>query len=310
MEIFVGDDGFDTSIVGIRGGLRRSQHVFIVEDVEALVLHRAHVEVGDGHDHENIEIVLAAESLLVPTHGTLERIHGIGAAVFLAVLDIDAQRHVAARHRAELVFHARKIAADQREQIRRLRMRVVPDREMAAIGQVAAVDEIAIRQQHRRLSFVGLDAGGVDRHHVGAVGEIGDAAEAFRLALGAPRAARSIKPGELGVGGGVDRRHDLQRERSVGWLWNGELVGRHQKAVGTGIGAIDPERLEREPFAIEHQRRGRIGGIGLELQRRAHPGLGRMQREIEGDGLHQPVWRAVVLEADGLGGVGAHDDPM
>ena len=303
----MGDDAFDVGVVRVGGGLRRRQHVFVVEDVEALVLHRAHVEVGDGDDHEDIEIVFAAERLLVPAHGTLERIHGVGAAVLLAVLDIDAQRHVAAGHRAKFVFDAGEIAADQREQIGRLRMRVVPDREMAPAGQIAAVGEVAVRQQHRRLGFFGLDAGGVDRHDVGPVGEIGDAAEAFRLALGAPGAAGAVKSGKLSVGGGIDQRLDLQRERAVRRLRDGELVGRDQVAVGARIGAVDLERLERQPVAVEHQGRGRAVRIGLELQRRAHPGLGRVQREIEGDGLHQPVGPAVVLEADGLGDVCAHD---
>ena len=186
-------------------------------------------------------------------------------------------------------------------------MRVLPDREMASAGQIAAFDQIAVRQQHGRLAFVGFDAGGVDRHHVGAVGEIGDAAEAFRLALGAPGAAGAVESGELGVGGWIDQRLDLQRERPVRRLRDGELVGRHQIAVGAGIGAVDLERREREPVAVEHQRGCRAVRIGLELQCRAHLGLGRMQREIEGDGLHQPVGLAVVLEPDGLGDVGAHD---
>ena len=176
----------------------RRQHVFVVEDVEALVLHRAHVEVGDGDDHENVEIVFAAERLLVPAHGALERIHGVAAAVFLAVLDIDAQRHVAPGHGAELVFDAGEIAADQREQIGRLRERIVPDGEMAAAGQIAAVDEVAVGQQHRRFFLVGLDARGVDRHHVGPVEEIGDAAETFRLALRAIVAARCGKARRAG----------------------------------------------------------------------------------------------------------------
>ena len=73
VEIFVRDHRLDAGVVGVGRGLRRRQHVFVVEDVEALVLHRAHVEVGDGDDHEDIEIVFAAERLLVPAHRALER---------------------------------------------------------------------------------------------------------------------------------------------------------------------------------------------------------------------------------------------
>ena len=79
-----------------------------------------------------------------------------------------------------------EIAGDQREQIGRLGEGIVPDREVARrAGDVAGLDQIAVRQQHRRLGLVGLDPRREDRQHVGPVEEIGDAAKAFRLALGA-----------------------------------------------------------------------------------------------------------------------------
>ncbi len=117
VKIFVGDDGLDPLEIGVGRGLRRGEHVFVVEDVEALVLHCAHVEVGDGDDHENIEIVFAAERRLVPAHGALERVHGMGATRLLAGLDIDAQRYLAAGHGAETVLDAGELSADQREQV-------------------------------------------------------------------------------------------------------------------------------------------------------------------------------------------------
>src|SRR5262249_53666682 len=89
VKILVGDDRLDALVVEVGRGLRRRQHIFVVEDVEALVLHRAHVEVGDRDDHEDVEIVFAAERALVPSHGALERIHGVEAARLLARLDID-----------------------------------------------------------------------------------------------------------------------------------------------------------------------------------------------------------------------------
>ena len=106
VEIFVRDDRLDLLIVGVGRGLGRRQHVLVVEDVEALVLHRAHVEVGDRDDHEDVEIVFAAERLLVPAHRALERIHRMRAARFLAGLDVDLQRDLAPRHGAEGVLDA------------------------------------------------------------------------------------------------------------------------------------------------------------------------------------------------------------
>ena len=117
VEIFVRDDRLDRIVIAVGCRLRRGEHVFVVEDVEALVLHGPHVEVGYRDDHENIEIVFAAELGLVPAHGALERVHGVGAAVLLARLDIDAQRDVAPRHGAEAVLDAGERAAHQREQI-------------------------------------------------------------------------------------------------------------------------------------------------------------------------------------------------
>ena len=96
MKIFVRDDAFDGAVIGVARGVGARQHELVVEDVEALVLHRPHVEVADRDDVEHVEIVFAAEALLVPAHGALQRLHGPAAAIFLAGLDIDIERHVAA----------------------------------------------------------------------------------------------------------------------------------------------------------------------------------------------------------------------
>ncbi len=210
-------------------------------------------------------------------------------------------------HGAELVFHAGEIAADQREQVGGLGMRIVPDREMAPRRQLAAVGEVAIGKQHRRFLFIGFDPRGVDRHHVGPVGEVGDAAEAFRLALRAIGATRAVEAGELSIGRRIDQGLDLQRERPVRRLRDSEAVRRRRIAFRRQRGAIELERGEGEAVAVEHQRRGGRQRVGLELQRRAHLGLRRMQRDIEMHGFHQPVGRAVILQADGLGNVGAHE---
>ena len=53
---------------------------------------------------------------------------------------------------------------------------------------------------------------GEDRQIVGPVEEIGDAAKAFRLALGAEHAAGQEQAFQRGVGGGIDLAVDFQRE--------------------------------------------------------------------------------------------------
>ena len=81
VEIFVRDDRLDVGVVGVGRGLGQGEHVLVVEDVEALVLHRAHVEVGHGDDVEHVEVVFAAEGLLVPAHRALQRVHRIARAL-------------------------------------------------------------------------------------------------------------------------------------------------------------------------------------------------------------------------------------
>jgi hypothetical protein len=72
MKVLVRHDAFDALVARIRRRVRTGEHTGRIEDVEALVLHRAHVEIIHRHDMEHIEIVLATKAFLVPAHGTLE----------------------------------------------------------------------------------------------------------------------------------------------------------------------------------------------------------------------------------------------
>ena len=132
VKIFMRDDALDAGVIRVGRGLRRGQHIFVVEDVEALVLHRAHVEVGDGDDVEDVEIIFAAEDLLVPAHGAHERVHRIFRARLLAVLDEDRELHLAAGARREIARDRAEVATDEREEIAGLRIGIAPDRKVAA----------------------------------------------------------------------------------------------------------------------------------------------------------------------------------
>jgi hypothetical protein len=94
-----------------RSRCRAGQHELGVEDVEALVLHRAHVEVADGDDHEHVEVVLAAVALLVPAHRALQAEHGVPHLSIVARLDEDLQRHLAARRVTKLSSTQRRSPA-------------------------------------------------------------------------------------------------------------------------------------------------------------------------------------------------------
>ena len=59
VEVLVRDDPLDQLVVAVGRGLGADEHVAAVEDVQPLVLHRAHVEVVDRDDVEHVEVVFS-----------------------------------------------------------------------------------------------------------------------------------------------------------------------------------------------------------------------------------------------------------
>ena len=98
----------------------------------------------------------------------------------------------------------REIARDEREQIAGLGEGIVPLRPVPPVARIALRDRIAVREQYRVARLVRGHPHAVAAEHVGPVGEEGDTAEAFRLALGAEIAARGVEPHQLGVAVGCD----------------------------------------------------------------------------------------------------------
>ena len=308
VEVFVRDHRLDAAEIKVGRGRRRSEDVSIVEDVETFVLHRPHVEGGDGDDHEDVEVVFPAESFLVPAHRALEAVHSVKAAILFPGLYIDLKLNLTAGHGGEAVFHVREIAAHQREQIGRFFERIVPHGEMPpGAWHVASSNEIAVGQQHRRLAFVGFDAGGVDRHHVRSVEEISDAAKALGFTLGAISVARAVKPHELCIVYGIDDCFDVEFEWTVRRLCNGEPIRSDDEVFRRQRLAVDRQRSELQVFAVENERRRRAGRVGFDLELGAYSGRLRMERHVEVDRLDQPVGRAVILQQNGAVFFGAHD---
>ena len=83
VKILMGDDRFDPLEIAVCGGFGRGKHARAVEDIEALVLHRAHVEIVNGDNVENVQIVFASVDLFVPAHRADQRFHPEGAFVFI-----------------------------------------------------------------------------------------------------------------------------------------------------------------------------------------------------------------------------------
>ncbi len=310
VEILVGDDGFDALVVGIGGRLGARQHVFGVEDVQPLVLHRPHVEIRHGGDVEHVEVVFQAEHLLVPRHRGLERAHGVIAAVLVALADPDRQRDLAARFRDETIVQGDQIAGDQGEQVAGLGMRVGPDDAVAPVGQGLGRAGIAVRQHDRAGGGIGGEGDGEAGHHVGAVGEPGDAAEALGLALGEEGAVREVEAGELGVGCGVDDGLDLEHA-GLGRFVDHQGVALQPPAVGAEGRAVERDRADGLAGAVEPQGGGGVGVlVAAQREAGAHHGGVRVEVEREVHRVDQPGGRAVVTEAgfarrgDGGGVVG------
>ena len=202
------DDTRDIVEVGVGRGLLVGQHIGRVEDVEALVLHRPHVEVADGNDVELVQVILAAIDLLVPRHRQLEAVHRVARFGQVRFAYPDEEVDVAAAHRREAVAICLEVASDQREQIAGLGEGILPLGPVAPVLSLAMRDAVAIGQQHRERLGVAFHADSIFRQHVRPVREEGDAAEAFRLALGAQHPVRGVKAHQLAVSGGADLSFD------------------------------------------------------------------------------------------------------
>ena len=141
-------------------------------------------------------------------------------------------------------------------------MRIDPGDAVPAAAGVLDRAGIAVRQHHRDARLVGGDRGGEARHYVGAVGEIGDAAKALRLALGEEAAVRRVESGELGVVLWRDAGLDLERcgVRHVGDQQPAVLDA---IAVGAQLLAVQRDAQQRQRLAVQRQwgagvARGRI----------------------------------------------------
>ena len=173
------DDALDALVVVVGRGLGLGEHVLRVEDVEPLVLHRAHVEVVDGDDHVDVEVVLETERLLVPLHRALQR---RSACSQLSMFCGSTQISSATSRPDSVVKLPRgsEVARDEREEIAGLREGILPSNPSGARRELALADAVAVREQHGIARAIGLDRVVIARHHVGPVQEVGDSAKAHR----------------------------------------------------------------------------------------------------------------------------------
>ncbi|MNX90113.1 hypothetical protein D3C86_1221490 [compost metagenome] len=190
-------------------------------------------------------------------------------------------------------------------------MRIEPGCEVTAFIVIAAAEEIAVREQ-QRIAFLRRD----DRHRIGRqnirpVGEIGDTAETFRLALRAINAIGAVKPHQLRIDLRIDVIGDADLEGRFGrQIADGQAVGRRliladgklhlveQQAGKLQLVAIKDERcLPLSAFApVKDQTGFDLGILGVEFEGEIHP----LQNEIGG---------AVICQVNDLARVCSHDCP-
>ncbi len=181
----------------------------------------------------------------------------------------------------------------------------MPDGEVPpGAGDVAVRYWIAVRQQHRGGGAVGLDAHRIDGEHVGPVDEIGDAAEALRLALGAIGAARAVEAGERGVRVRVAQSDDFKGERLRRNGGDAERTFLELIVLGRQGFAVERKTLKRQAFAIEHEGAParRHLGVGPQSELCGDARRLRVERDVEFDLLDEIIGRGVVFEEFGLAG--------
>ena len=103
MEILMSDHALDPLQLTIRCRFSISQHQLRIEDVEAFVLHRAHIEVTHSDDVVLVEVVFELINLLIPCHRTLQRLHGMSGVGLITLLHMQPQSHCATGCRRELI---------------------------------------------------------------------------------------------------------------------------------------------------------------------------------------------------------------
>ena len=306
VEVLVRDDGLDRVEVPIGGGVGAGQHVRRVEDVEALVLHRPHVEVVHRDHHEGVEVVLQTVHLFVPAHRAHEGVHRVRATVDVVRLHVDAQRHRAPRPRREGLLDALEPSRDQGEEIARLRIRVLPHHEATPVVEGAAFDVVAVGEHHGIAPRVRDDAGAVPRHHVGAIEEPGDLPEPFGFALRAEVSRRGVEPLQRLVRTGPDGDLGFQHER-LGRVADGQRLVGDLDAVSRDRLPVDAYNEGVEPVSGKNKVRGRRRiGVSPDHEPGPYHGPRRVQVEVEVHLVDEERGRGVVRKAGSGGFGGAH----
>ena len=146
MKIFMGHHSLDALEAHVGCDVGVSEHARSVKHIQALVLHRTHIEVIDGNNVVEIKVILESVNCLIPTHGLFERRHCVVAVTQILFFDPNMQVDRFTRRRCEHVTGALQIARHHGEQVAGLGKRVMPHSTMPALIEGHLLDQIAVAE--------------------------------------------------------------------------------------------------------------------------------------------------------------------
>ena len=304
VEVFVADDALNAQVVAVGRDLGVRERAARIEDVEALIFHRAEVEVVRRDDLEVVEVELKPPARLIPADGALEAFKRVFGLVEILRINPDGKIHRAAVLEAELRGARDELAGDERKEVAGLRERVDVGDFAAAVLKHAVFGQIAVREHDGEVLRGAADDGCVAGENVRTVLEECDAAEALGFALAHQIDARSVDARKRGIGPGAEGIHDFELLGALD-AGNGEAAAFDFVFAVLQFTAVERNGSERDIFAVQKERRilFRAFGIGPNLKRAFDKRFLGVEVEFEPDGVDEMRRRAIVAAINGLGHV-------
>ena len=163
--------------------------------------------------------------------------HGKLCFTFVGRFRPNLEQGFAAVGQGDFLLLSDEIAGNQGKEVRGFRERIFPDGIVASVEQFSLFDKIAIGKKVF-VVFRRTNDHSVLGKNVGTIGEVGNAAEAFGLALSNVVVLTHVKSGELKVVARIDSRDDFNFRAFLNVV-NNELSRTHVVLPGEGIFARD-----------------------------------------------------------------------
>ncbi len=82
-------DRFNRSKIGVGSHCRMGENILGIKNIETLVFHRSHIEVGGGNNHEALEIELQPKARFIPAQSPLQGRHAPIGLILIPRLNPD-----------------------------------------------------------------------------------------------------------------------------------------------------------------------------------------------------------------------------